>query len=688
MTNITTITPTPTNLLITPEGNTIRLIESLADIQQHEIDLIRTAKSIAVDSETTGLNPRLCLTRLLQVAPVVQKGDQFLAVYPSTCFVFDLFKLTEEALLAGFTKSSFRSLPSNLIDFFKHLLGGENNKIGHNVLFDMSFLFYELGEDWLPPGKWIDTLILAKIFNAGINCDNSLKACLRRYAKIEVSKELQKSDWSAYNLSREQLFYAAGDVFHLGYLARFLYSKLKEERLEQIVTLELGINKLMLSPQIHGWNFDKALAEKTLKQLAEERDQARDCFLGVLDNALPAEHKLPRNLDGSFNLRPKTTGRGADKLPAGFNPGSTKQLAEKFIACGITLGQTAKGNYQVDQNELAFIRADYPVVDAYLTFRKALTAENQCEKLIEKVETWQGQDRIYFSLNQVGTDTGRLSCSGPNLQQTPRRKEFRRLFRAQPGYRLVVADYSGMELRVAAEVGNIQSMITAFANNEDLHAITASSVCGVSISEITKEQRTVGKILNFSQLYGGGVKALKRQAAAGYGVLWSDQEAEINRNKFFATFPEIKQWHEAVKNVCNDPRKKAVYTVLGRRRWLIGSAKIADDELMASPGEIGSYPLDRLTVRSNTMVQGSSADVVKLALKFIAPMLSLTATTGFKARFVAQIHDEIVLEVREDCVADWLDLLQTNMIEAGKAVCKQVVLETEAHAGDTWSEAK
>jgi DNA polymerase I len=279
------------------------------------------------------------------------------------------------------------------------------------------------------------------------------------------------------------------------------------------------------------------------------------------------------------------------------------------------------------------------------------------------------------SWNQLGAESGRMSCSNPNLQQVPRGSDYRRCFVAGPGNVLVKADYSQVELRIAAKVANEQVMIEAYRAGGDLHRLTAARVLGKPEKEVTKDDRQIAKSLNFGLLYGMGWRGLRGYALANYDVALSDQEARNYRDSFFRAYPGLAGWHRRVRREVErlfqaDPAgTHEARTLAGRRRILpVGKRR----------GEGRPYP--NVTEALNSPVQGTGADGLKAAIA----RLWETRAECPGAVPVIFCHDEIVLEVpaaNAEGAAEWL---RRCMVEAVTPLIDPVPVEVEVTVGRTW----
>jgi DNA polymerase I-like protein with 3'-5' exonuclease and polymerase domains len=618
-------------------------------------EIAATEGPVGVDTETTGLDPLIDQVRLIQL------GTKDFAL------IVDL---------DGWRQSGERSVPWEVpgLRELKAFLEGPRVKVLQNAAFDLNFL---LAEGVALQGNIFDTMIAAKIVNNGTpGTKNDLGAIVERNLRLDLPKELQKADWSG-SLSGEMLAYAARDVVCLPWLVHPLKDALQTTRIKtsdidaplwNIFKLEMQVVRPIALMQFYGFGFDKEAAVALKERLEEEAHALLTLFLETLDRELiqrnPNNNQrwLPRDPDGSVNTREKDTGsiRLGTKLLKGFNPRSTQQMADRFQHAGILLPVDEKGKPSLDQNLLSFLRNDYALIDQYMTWKTAVTKVSDITKLLESI----GPDgRIHCNYRQMGTETGRLSAASPNLQQVNRSKDFRSKFVAASGYVLTVADFSQVELRMAAELSGEERMITAYKAGRDLHTETAALLTKTSIEEVTKEARTSAKIANFGLLYGAGPATLRKQAVSQYGVDMEMAEAKEIVQGFRDAYPTLYAWQQT-EGTSTSP---AVHTALGRRRLLYGFN-------------------DKYTTRINTQVQGSAGDIAKLAIAKLWKLIC-EAPVG-EARLIAMVHDEIVIEVKEGHEERWGQLLKQCMEGAGAEVCKTVPIVAEVSWGKTWADAK
>jgi len=639
-------------VLSNPDFTVIRGPHQAYRLQECVAEIDAAARMIGVDTETTGLDPHENQVRLVQIA----SRDRALLVD------LDGWR-TEVQRQVDWSQPGLYELGV--------LLRGAKPKVLQNAPFDLNFL---RGEGIVLGGAIFDTMVAAKIINNGTGAKNDLGSIVDRLFRQKLPKELQKAKWDG-ELSEEMLEYAARDALCLVWLAQVLQRSLKESRvletkfLWEVFQLEMEVLRPIALMQWYGFAFDLRAARDLHEQLNEEAEALKLILLENLDQEIRRRHPnnpqiwLPRDgEDGPFNTREKDVGSirlGTKKLK-GFNPRSTDQMTERLTQAGIRLRPNEKGKLSLDQNLLAFLRNDYELIDKYLNWKEAVTKVSNIEKLIES----KGSDqRVHANYRQMGTDTGRLSCSSPNLQQVNRGADFRSKFVAAPGMVLVVADFSQVELRVAAELSGEQRMIDAYLAGRDLHTETAARLKGVELEEVTKADRTSAKIANFGLLYGAGPVTLQKQAVSQYGVDMSLEEAREIVEGFREAYPQLYKWQQAE----GSKTEEAIFTATGRRRLLYGFN-------------------DKYTTRINTQVQGTAGDIAKIAIRNI--WRQLRDVSAAEARLIAMVHDEIVLEVAEAQAEDWGNRLQQAMESAGAEVCQKVPIVAEVSWGTTWADAK
>ncbi len=367
-----------------------------------------------------------------------------------------------------------------------------------------------------------------------------------------------------------------------------------------------------------------------------------------------------------------------------FNLGSPKQLAqilfEKLELDTKGIRQTKSG-YSTDVNTLEKLQGKHEVVDLILQHRTfSKLKSTYVDALPALIHPKTG--RVHTDFNQAVTSTGRLSSSHPNLQNIPIRTEFsrqiRRAFIPALGWILAAVDYSQIELRILAHLSQEPVLITAYNQNEDIHTVTARLL--FENDTITSEQRRVGKIINFGVVYGMGAAKFGRET----GVKTS--EAKIFIDKFYERYPGIFDYLERVKREAI--ALGYVETVCGRRRYfkfesgklrgLKGSDpnQINLDDL----GNLGQLDAGHLRAAANAPIQGSSADIIKLAMIAIDQLLQ-----PYQAKMLLQVHDELVLEIPQD---EWEELQPKIKATMEGAIALSVPMVAEIGSGANWMEAK
>jgi DNA polymerase I len=266
--------------------------------------------------------------------------------------------------------------------------------------------------------------------------------------------------------------------------------------------------------------------------------------------------------------------------------------------------------------------------------------------------------RLHPSYYQLGAYSGRFSCGNPNIQQIPRGKEFRDCFIPGNGCKLIIADYSQIELRVAAEIAQDNTMLEAYMQNMDLHALTASLIANKPIENISKQERQAAKAVNFGLIYAMGARGLQGYAKSVYGVDLSLKEAELFKSRFFNAYKGIAKWHDRMKRASGMRESR---TLSGRR--ILFSEQ---------PG---------ITALLNMPVQGTAADIVKRALGMLVPV-----TYRLGGSIVATVHDEILLEVPESAAEEASHELKRIMEAAGAYYLKKVPVVAETLIADSWAD--
>lgn len=572
---------------------------------------IEAAEVISLDLETTGLSPHTSQIRLLSL----NTGNRV--------YVIDLFQTqTLEPVVEALRRS-------------------RGVKVGHNLKFDQKFLlhFYNL-ELW----PIFDTYRASCLIYNGKFKGRGTQDLYALYAReLQIGPEapdLGGSDWSAPLLTDSQLDYAAEDVIHLPKLRAALKPKLAEHHLNSVALIEFRALLPEAAMELAGFYFDKASWLALAKENAIQAERLRRELLHELPH--PANQLALPGFDPDFNLS------------------SPPQLLKALQMVGLEIDNTS-------EITLAMFAKEFPIVEKILAWRGySQSVKTFGADYLEHVNPVT--QRIHTNYYPY-TGAGRYACSDPNLQQIPRmlkvpRKpcEFRECFRAAPGKKLVVKDYSQIELRIAAELAEDQTLMGVYIRGEDAHRQTASLVAHCPLDQVTKDQRQMAKAVNFGLIYGMMAPKLVQYAQANYGVAMSLDEAELFRTRYFEGYSGIRSWHRRIFS--DDGKKRGVTrTVAGRLRYL---------------------PPEAHNEYANTPVQGTGADGLKCSLAVVYQRLK---KYNGAARMIHMVHDEIIVEADEDpeLVEAVGKDLEEGMVEGMQPLLRKVPVVVEGGSGDTWA---
>jgi DNA polymerase I len=353
-----------------------------------------------------------------------------------------------------------------------------------------------------------------------------------------------------------------------------------------------------------------------------------------------------------------------------FNINSTQQLSDVlFKRLGLTPPdrgkKTASGHYSTAADVLDNMRGQHPVVDLILEQRELSKLKSTyVDALPAQVDENTG--RIHTSFNQVGSVTGRLASSNPNLQNIPIRSEIGRRVRqgfiAAPGHVLLGVDYSQIELRLVAHIAQDEAMLAAFHAGQDIHAATAAAIYGIPLEMVTKDQRRHAKAINFGLIYGMSTFGLTRSTE----LTLAESEAFVKA--YFEKFTGVKQYLEETKR--RAARDGYVETILGRRRYFPALQNPANFNMKMRE--------EREAI--NAPIQGTAADIVKIAMTRLPDALK---NAGLKAQMILQVHDEVVIECPEPELKQAAKIVQDVMEHAYPF---SISLSTEARWGYNWGE--
>lgn len=535
--------------------------------------------------------------------------------------------------------------------------------IGQNIAYDYRCL---LGCGIRLNGRLEDTMKMSQLLNNGIaGLSHSLENIALRVLKLKVDKTLQSQDWMSCELDADSLRYAMGDVENTYKAWELLRVDIKNAGLQRVYDLECALIPAIVEMEHTGMLVDKQQAEAAITRLETEITKSLADFLDTLDQELEQirGEGLPREPDGSYNLRPKAALKRDGGAPAGFNVNSTKQVLTYFEAIGIKPIDPKTGKVTTDKKILRPL-SDQRVVFALLDYKRA-------EKRRSMISSWlkdhvQEDGRIRARFNPLSTGTGRFTSSSPNMQQIPRESYIRDIFIAKEGFDLVVVDVKNMEMAVACAepIANEKLMQDALRDGVDLHKLTASKIFKVPVEEIEDkdDRRQKAKSCNFGLLFGSSALGLKEYFSS-FGTYITEEEATEFRELWREAYPGMKAWHNWAKRKIQGGATE-VRMVDGRRRFL--SAEMA-----------------RPTVLLNNIVQGTSASIVK------ATMVNTWPRLPEQARLVAQVHDELIVETPEGTGEEVLSLIKRQLHMAGRNIIgDSVAMVGDGSVAKTWGKAK
>ncbi|BAZ33909.1 DNA polymerase I-like protein (plasmid) [Cylindrospermum sp. NIES-4074] len=556
------------------------------------------AEVLALDCETTGLDPLIDSIRLIQIAapnhPVV---------------LIDL-----------------PAIPKSDRPLLKKLLCNSAVKIAHNAKFDWQFLTLA---GLQPSGQFFDTQLAYKVLTAGLKTSSSLQNIAKKLLHLQLDKTQQISDWCK-PLTKAQLHYAAVDAAILLDIYPIILKKLKQTKLLKIAQLEFQCMPVVAQMELNGMLFDLSRWQILGAKLEAEKTDA----LNQLNQLRIASSQM--------SLLPELTDI--------INPNSPQQILASLQSLGIPVQST-------NQNALVPLAAKYPIIQGLLDYRRlSKIIGTFTEKLPQHIHPKTG--RIHPNYYQLGARSGRFSCRNPPLQTIPRDEAARSCFIAAPGYKIIKADYSQIELRIMARLSGDTKMCRAYRQGADLHRLTASLVTGKSINEVTEEDRRLAKAINFGLIFGMGAAKLQIYAQVKYGVAMTLEQAKAFRKRFFEAYPGIARWHENIKRKYIQGIKESRTLAGRRRRW-------------------ANKP--RLSELLNHPVQGLNADINKLAMVKLS-----TSLAKFRTKLICVRHDEIVLECPETEVDQVSHILLNCMVAAAQKFLSPIPVVIDIRASNSW----
>ncbi|KKT84117.1 MAG: polymerase protein [candidate division WWE3 bacterium GW2011_GWC2_44_9] len=582
--------------------------QAVAELEKHDM--------LGVDIEGTGLDPYVDKLLLVQVG-TAEKSYIFDAQRMSLFGLEPLIALLENPKII---------------------------KLMHNGKFDYGFIKLQVGAK---VANIYDTMLAEGILTAGIKHLQSLAALSEQYLETRLNKSVRKSfEELKYQITEDQLKYSALDTLVLFPIFDQQFKRLKEENLVNIAKLEFAVTVVVAEMELKGIYIDVDMWRKIIDELRKKRV---GFALQFQDAIRPLYEATQVDL---FGVNSEV-----------INMNSQPQLMDLFNnKLGVIVPSTG---------DEILVGVDHPVAKIlrdYRAYEKLISAFG--ESLLAKVNKKTG--RLHPDFMQLGTATGRFACANPNLQQIPRNSEeapFRKCFKPAAGYKLVVTDYSSMEMRILASLSKDKMLVDTIKNGYDIHSRTASLMWGLEYSADFKkkypEQRQAAKIINFGLVYGMGPGGLARQIGK------SMDEARELMDVYFRSYPDIKKWLNRAGD--DAVRRGWSVTPAGRKRWY-HMPETTDPDYKRKISQIQREA-------KNHPIQGTNADVTKYALVFMQDRLKKEGVDGFVTHTV---HDEVVCEVREDQAEDWAKIQVEEMVRAGELIIKDVPIASEPFVGDVW----
>ena len=580
------------------------------------IETLLKQSNVCFDTETTGLNP--LEAKLVGIAFSWEAGKGFYLPFPEA----------DEAAQA---------LIEQLRPFFEN---EAIEKIGQNLKYDIKVLDkYKVSVK----GKLFDTMLAHYLINPDMrhNMDVLAETYLN-YTPISIEELIGKKGKNQKSMRdvplKQQTEYAVEDADITLQLKQHFEAELGEANTQKLFDeIEIPLLRVLADMELEGINLDKDFLHSLSEAL--EKDIAQ------------LEKEIYEIAGETFNIAsPKQLGEILfDKLKLVDKPKKTKS-----------------GQYSTAEDVLSYLAKDHKIIQNVLDFRGLSKLKSTyVDALPQQVEPSTG--RVHTDYMQTVAATGRLSSNNPNLQNIPIRTERGRQVRKafvprDENYTLLAADYSQIELRIIAALSKEDTMIKAFQDGEDIHASTAAKVFQVPMEEVTREQRSNAKTVNFGIIYGVSAFGLSNQTSL------SRSEAKELIDTYYQTYPKLSQY---ISDQVNFAREHGyVQTVLGRRRYL---------KDINSRNAVVRGAAERNAV--NAPIQGSAADIIKIAMIQIHQKLK---EGHFKSKMLLQVHDELVFDAYKPELEKLQALIKTEMENAYQL---SVPLEVEIGKGNNWLEA-
>ena len=550
-----------------------------------------------LDIETTGLDPLTCELVTLQI--MNSKGESRIIKDPVTL------------------KTVKPILERNLV-------------VGHNIKFDSKFLKYHYG---ITLYNVYDTYLAEVALSGGKLARRkgaSLKDLVFKYCGVTLDKSEQLGFKKGEALTAEQEAYALNDLKYLPEIMKQQQAKIKLLGLENIVDIETKCIPAVVWLELSGIHVDINKFEEIKEKIQKQYEDSEKFLQEEL-----VTYDKQMQLDGTF-------------VSNELNLSSPEQLKQALQNKGYAIDKTDKKARAQYANE--------PIFKSLADFKEA---ETLIKMFIKPLPDFINSNtkRVYSDFKQYGAESGRFSCKKPNLQQQPSRfEEWRTIFTAESGNKLIAADYSQIELRIIGQLAKDAKYIEAYTTKQDLHKRTAAAMFNVPVDQVTKQQRSVAKSVNFGLNYGMGKKGLKDKLKLDTGQDFTEDEAAKFIKDFRKLYPEVTTYLEKISE--KGFNKLEARTAAGRLFKFDRPSTETEEKYNAGKGSIErdckSLP-----------IQGLCADMLKIAM---ANLFSILEPKGIK--LVNCVHDELVFECKAEEAEEIGQIVKAEMEKAGNLFLK------------------
>ena len=645
---------TPDELVLTPpDAGALRQIFTEYEFRQWVDELRGDSESVVLDESTpTEYQTILSLDELARWIAILQAAP---------VFSFDTETTSLDYMQAELVGVSFsvKSGEAAYIPLAHAYLGVPEQLSREIVLGELRGLLEDPGKQKIGQNLKYDMSVLARygIELRGVAFDTMLES----YVLNSVATRHNMDDLALKYLGKSTI--AFEEVAGKG------AKQITFDQVEIEIASKYAAEDADITLQLHEALWPKLQALPSLQSVFEKIELPLVSVLSRIErNGVLLDSGLLNRQSAKLSQRLQELERDAFELAGEpFNLGSPKQLQTIFFE-KLQLPvkkKTPKGQPSTAEDVLQELALDYPLPKVILEYRGLSKLKSTYTDQLPK-QVNPGTGRIHTSYHQAVAATGRLSSTNPNLQNIPIRTEegrqVRKAFIAAPGYQLIAADYSQIELRIMAHLSSDAGLLTAFAQGLDIHKATAAEVFGQSLDAVTADQRRSAKAINFGLIYGMSAFGLARQLSIGRG------DAQSYIDLYFERYPGVLDYMDRTKALAAE--QGFVETLFGRRLYL---PEINTSNFQRRQGA------ERTAI--NAPMQGSAADIIKLAMIDVDRWLT---TDKPDARMIMQVHDELVLEVKADQVVEVAAILTAKM---SQAVELKVPLLVETGVGLNWEEA-